>query len=129
LIERALVAGSALDWAIAALLIGGSAFAFVGSLGLARFADFYKRLHGPTKATTLGVGCALIASCIFFTRIQGVFSAREILIALLLFATAPVSAQILVKSAFSEDPDGAPPAAPRDASRKADENRGKNAAA
>lgn len=97
-----------LDLLIALLLVVGAGFAFIGSVGLARFRDFYKRLHGPTKATTLGVGCTLLASCLFFSRLNGSFSAPELLIAVLLFLTAPVSAQILVKSAFSEDARGAP---------------------
>ncbi len=98
-----------LDLLIATLLVVGATFALLGSIGLARFSDFYKRLHGPTKATTLGVGCTLIASCLFFTQLDGSVSAREVLIAVLLFITAPVSAQILVKSAFSEDRTGRPP--------------------
>jgi multicomponent K+:H+ antiporter subunit G len=54
------------DWIVAVLLVGGAAFALIGSYGLAKLSDFYKRLHGPTKATTLGVGGVLLASCIFF---------------------------------------------------------------
>jgi len=46
---------------IAALLVTGAGFALVGSWGLAKFSDILKRLHGPSKATTLGVGCVLIA--------------------------------------------------------------------
>jgi multicomponent K+:H+ antiporter subunit G len=38
-------------------------FALVGAIGLLRFPDFYMRLHAPTKATTLGVGGVLLASC------------------------------------------------------------------
>ena len=33
-----------------------AAFALVGSWGLAKFHDFFKRLHGPSKATTLPSG-------------------------------------------------------------------------
>ena len=55
------------DWIVAVLLVGGAAFALIGSYGLAKLSDFYKRLHGPTKASTLGVGCVLIASMLYFT--------------------------------------------------------------
>ena len=47
---------------LSALVLVGAFFTLVGSLGLARLGDFFKRLHGPTKATTLGVGCVLLAS-------------------------------------------------------------------
>jgi multicomponent K+:H+ antiporter subunit G len=97
-----------LDWLIAALLVAGSLFALVGSIGLAKFGDFYRRLHGPTKATTLGVGGVLLASAVFFTRLDGAASLHELLVTAFLFLTAPVSAQMLVKAALQADP-----AAPR----------------
>ncbi len=105
-------ATTATDLVIATLLVGGASFALIGSIGLARFRDFYKRIHGPTKATTLGVGCALLASSIFFTRLQGSFSSRELLIAVFLFITAPISAHLLVKTALAEDPASSPPPQP-----------------
>ncbi|OJW96536.1 Na+/H+ antiporter subunit G [Thiobacillus sp. 65-1402] len=81
------------------LILVGAAFTFVGSLGLVRFRDFYTRLHGPTKATTLGVGCLLAASSIYFS-FDGDLSLHEILVALFLFMTAPVSAHLLAKAAL-----------------------------
>lgn len=81
------------------LILVGAAFTFVGSLGLVRFRDFYTRLHGPTKATTLGVGCLLAASSIYFS-FDGDLSLHEILVAVFLFMTAPVSAHLLAKAAL-----------------------------
>jgi multicomponent K+:H+ antiporter subunit G len=100
----------ALDVAISALAVVGAAFAVVGSWGLAKLSDFYRRLHGPSKATTLGVGCVLIASALWFAW-RGTPSVHELLIALFLFLTAPVSAHLLVKAAMKLDP-GAKPAPP-----------------
>jgi multicomponent K+:H+ antiporter subunit G len=91
------------DAAVAALLVAGAAFALVGSWGLARLHDFLKRLHGPSKATTLGVGCVLLASALWFAA-RGQGSWQEGLIALFLFITAPVSAHLLVKAALKLDP-------------------------
>lgn len=85
--------------AIAVLALIGAAFTLIGSLGLARLSDFGKRLHGPTKATTLGVGCILIASMVWFGVTSGT-STHELLISLFLFVTAPVSAQLLIKAAM-----------------------------
>lgn len=85
---------------ISICLLLGAGFALVGSLGLARLPDFYMRLHGPTKASTLGVGGMIIGSLIFFsTRGEGV-SLHELLIAIFLFITAPVSAHIVAKAAL-----------------------------
>ncbi len=40
----------------------GATFALIRFIGLARLEDLYSRLHGPTKATTLGVGGVLAGS-------------------------------------------------------------------
>jgi multicomponent K+:H+ antiporter subunit G len=108
-----------LDLLLAALLVIGTAFALIGSWGLAKLADFFKRLHGPTKASTLGVGCVLIASMLFFTFAPGANGAslHELLITLFVFLTAPISAHLLVKAALVLDP-GARPAPPRQQGRQ-----------
>lgn len=93
-----------LDALLAALLLIGAFFALVGSWGLAKLSGFLKRLHGPTKATTLGVGCVLVVSSIWFTVDVGKASVHEFLITLFLFLTAPVSAHLLIKSAMKLDP-------------------------
>lgn len=85
---------------VSVLIVAGAVFVLLGSLGLLRFRDFYTRLHGPTKATTLGVGSLLLASAIWFsTRGEG-WSLHEVLITLFLFITAPVSAHLLAKAAL-----------------------------
>ena len=103
----------ALDLLLAVLLVIGTAFALIGSWGLARLSDFFKRLHGPTKASTLGVGCVLVASMLYFTFRPGSTGAslHELLITLFVFMTAPISAHLLVKAALALDP-GARPAPP-----------------
>jgi multicomponent K+:H+ antiporter subunit G len=89
-----------IELVVSTFLIIGAGFAVVGSVGLARLPDFYTRLHGPTKATTLGVGGILIASSVFFSNRGDGLSLHEILITLFLFATAPVSAHLLTKAAL-----------------------------
>jgi len=89
-----------MDYVLSFLILTGAVFTFIGSLGLARLRDFYTRLHGPTKATTLGVGSLLVASAVYFsTRGEGV-SLHEVLVTLFLFITAPVSAHLLAKAAL-----------------------------
>jgi multicomponent K+:H+ antiporter subunit G len=102
---------SMLEIVVVALLFTGAGFALIGSIGLAKWQDFLKRLHGPSKATTLGVGCVLVASGLWFAA-QGRPSWHELLIALFLFITAPVSAQLLVKAAVKLDARLRPPAPP-----------------
>ncbi|MFC5695394.1 Na+/H+ antiporter subunit G [Pseudomonas sp. GCM10022186] len=84
---------------VSALLLLGSAFVLIGAIGLYRLPDFFMRLHGPTKATTLGVGGVVIASLVFFSADADGLSLHELLISLFLFISAPVSAYMLAKAA------------------------------
>ena len=101
-----------LDLLLSSLVIVGVAFALVGSWGLAKLGDFLKRLHGPTKATTLGVGCVLIASALYFSTTGARVSWHEFAITLFLFLTAPVSAHLLIKAAMKLEPSLRPPPPP-----------------
>lgn len=80
-------------------LLSGAGFALIGSIGLVRLPDFFARLHGPTKSTTLGVGGMLIGSAIHFSAAPGV-SLHEVLVTIFLFMTAPISAHLLCKAAI-----------------------------
>ncbi len=87
---------------VALLLLASGAAALVAALGLLRLPDFFMRLHGPTKATTLGLGGILAASTIVFSVQDPGLSLHEVLITLFLFITAPASAHILAKSAMHD---------------------------
>ena len=109
------------------LLVAGASFTFIGSLGLVRLPDFYTRLHGPTKATTLGVGCLLVASSVFFSVTGEGLSLHEVLVSLFLFITAPISAHLLARAALHLELPGAialpPPDAPAPPSPAQDSTR------
>ncbi|MBK8163906.1 MAG: Na+/H+ antiporter subunit G [Gammaproteobacteria bacterium] len=85
-------------------IVVGASFALIGSIGLARLPDFFSRLHGPTKATTLGVGATLVASSVYFSLRGDGLSLHELLIMFFLFITAPVSAHLLAKAALHLHP-------------------------
>lgn len=89
--------------AVSVLLLIGALFLFVGSLGLAKLPDFMQRLHAPTKATTLGIGATLIASMLYFLLVEDDPSVHELLIAVFLFLTAPVTAHMLSKAHILRD--------------------------
>jgi multicomponent K+:H+ antiporter subunit G len=86
-----------LELILAAILVGGGIFALVGSYGLLRLPRPMQRLHAPTKATTIGVGAALLASSIGDLP-GGGLSIQEWLITLFLLLTAPISALFLAKT-------------------------------
>jgi len=91
------------EYAVAFLVLFGAAFVLVGSIGLARLPDFFTRLHGPTKATTLGLGAVIAASILHSAAVAGAPSLKELAISLFLFITAPVSAHLLSKAAKRGD--------------------------
>lgn len=84
---------------IAFFLIVGSFFTLVGALGMLRLPDLFMRLHAPTKSSTLGLGSFLMAS-ILYSASQGRIGFPEVLITLLAFITAPVSANLLAQAAI-----------------------------
>ncbi|TNF33624.1 MAG: Na+/H+ antiporter subunit G [Gammaproteobacteria bacterium] len=85
---------------ISTCLILGASFALIGSIGLSRLPDFFMRLHGPTKSTTLGVGGMVLGSLLYFSSRGEGLSLHEVLITLFLLITAPVSAHMLAKAAM-----------------------------
>ena len=83
---------------ISLLLVTGGVFGLVGSLGLLKLRQPMQRLHAPTKATTIGVGAALLASIIYAATVKGDPSWQELLIIMFLFITSPVTANFLSKA-------------------------------
>lgn len=88
---------SFVEIAISLMIVIGSAFALIGSWGLVRLPTLMERLHGPTKATTLGLGGVLVGSVLFFQQQGGTGTSHELLITLFLFITAPISANLIAK--------------------------------
>ena len=93
------------EFAIAAFIVNGAFFLLVGSYGLAKLPDTMRRLHGPTKATTLGIGSLLIASMLYFLLEHGTPSTHELLITIFLFLTAPITAHMVSKAHILRDRD------------------------
>ena len=92
---------AAFEIALALLLLIGSFFILLGSFSLLKLSSFFKRLHGPTKASTLGVGCVLLASVGYHFFLGEDPQPRELLITVFLFITAPISAHMMAKAALS----------------------------
>jgi multicomponent K+:H+ antiporter subunit G len=97
--------------AIALLLVGGSLLGLVGSVGLLKLQDPMQRLHAPTKATTVGVGAALVASMLAGLITGGSPSWHEVIVTIFLLLTAPLSALFLAKTHIHRtiDPSILPP--------------------
>jgi multicomponent K+:H+ antiporter subunit G len=86
------------EWIVSALIVLGGGFALVGSWGLVRLPSLMERLHGPTKATTLGLGAVLLGSVVWFQAVKGEWTTHELLVSVFLFMTAPISANMIAKA-------------------------------
>lgn len=94
------------DWAavpVAVLLVLGASIVLIGALGLLRLPTFYQRIHGPAITITLGAGCLLLASMLYFTVSQSRLVIHEIIIAVFLLMTAPVVSMMIMRAAVYRD--------------------------
>ncbi|RYG55310.1 MAG: potassium:proton antiporter [Alphaproteobacteria bacterium] len=89
--------------AVSAALLGGALFALVGAIGALRLRTFYQRVHAPTLGASMGMLLILSGSILYFstTRQQPVF--HEILIAIFLGLTTPISLMLIVRAALARD--------------------------
>lgn len=93
----------------ALLVIAGAGLALIGSAGLLRLGTFYQRVHAPTLGATLGTGSILLASMIYFSVLETRPILHEILIAVFVTLTTPVTLILLVRATQNR---GADPGAP-----------------
>jgi multicomponent K+:H+ antiporter subunit G len=100
------VAGNLPAWAAlltALLVLVGAAVTLIGSLGLLRLGNFYARVHAPTLGTTLGMASILIASALYFSVIEARPVVHEILMAVFVTLTTPVTLMLVVRAALYRD--------------------------
>ncbi|WP_338663098.1 monovalent cation/H(+) antiporter subunit G [Pararoseomonas sp. SCSIO 73927] len=88
---------------VALLLLLGSGLSLAGAFGLVSLKTFYERLHAPTIGTSCGMGCVLLGSMIFFSALQSRLVIHEVLIALLVVVTTPVTLMLLGRAALHRD--------------------------
>ena len=109
----------------AVLVVVGAAFAAIGSFGLLRMPNFYRRIHTPTLGATLGVWSITLATIVFFSAQGFGLFLHAVLISFFVALTAPVTTIFVMRVALFRDrrkpaPDvpvppasNAPPGAPR----------------
>lgn len=93
------LAYSGFEWAAALFTLAGSFFFLAGAIAIFRLPDFYCRMHGPTKAVTLGL--MLVGTGALLRSIEGASAhwPKDLILVIFLFITAPVSAQLLMRAA------------------------------
>lgn len=78
------------------LMLFGSFFILISSIGILRFPDLYSRMHAVTKATSFGILLILLAISLYFGDLATIL--KSLLIIIFIYLTAPLSAHAVAKS-------------------------------
>jgi len=82
---------------IVALVLVGSFFLAVGTVGLLRFPNVYNRMHATSKPTTLGTATIFLAGFVRFG--PGGAGMTSLVGIVFLFLTAPTGAHMIARAA------------------------------
>jgi multicomponent Na+:H+ antiporter subunit G len=86
-------------WIAGALLLSGSAFMVVASLGVVRLPDLFCRMQAAAKTGTAGAGLLLLGTAVYFEDMQ--VATRALSVIAFLFLTAPVATHLLARAGYS----------------------------
>jgi multicomponent Na+:H+ antiporter subunit G len=81
----------------------GVFFMIVSSIGVLRLPDVYTRMHAAGAATTLGLGCILLAAGFYY---GGWALFRMVLLITLFFITGPIATATMARAAHRTDYQG-----------------------
>ena len=86
------------DYLTGLLMVSGSIFCLVASVGIVRLPDALTRMHAATKAGTLGTGLLIIAVALFYRQLG--ISLRAATVIELVVLTAPVAARLIGRAFY-----------------------------
>lgn len=81
---------------ISLLIVAGSFFILVASIGLLRFKGIFSRLHASTKATSFGILLIVIGVGLYFQTFTVLL--KSIIVILFVYLTAPLAAHSIIRS-------------------------------
>jgi len=90
---------TAVEIMISLLVLIGSGWMLLGSLGLLRFPDLYTRLHGTGVSSTIGIALLITAVILNFSRETPLFSILAGLTLLFIFLTYPLATTAIIWAA------------------------------
>ena len=87
----------------AMLVLIGAGLTLAGAIGTLRFGSFYERVHSPTLGTSWGTGAVALASIVLFSALGTRPVVHELLIAVFMTVTTPVTLMLLARAALYRD--------------------------
>ncbi|MFS8535016.1 MAG: monovalent cation/H(+) antiporter subunit G [Limnochordales bacterium] len=82
------------------LLLAGAFLILAGAIGVARFADFFSRVHAAGVPSTVGVATVLAASAVYLSAHMDQVFWKPILAITGLFLTVPLGTEMLARAAY-----------------------------
>ncbi len=84
-------------WLVIGLVVGGSFFLTVGTIGLLRLPNVYNRMHATSKPATIGVVAIFLAGFVYFG--PGGAGLTSLIGIVFLFLTVPTGAHMISRAA------------------------------
>jgi multicomponent K+:H+ antiporter subunit G len=83
---------------ICACLLAGAFLALMGALGTLWLKSFYQRVHAPTLGSSMGMALILTSSILYFSTARAALVVHELIIAVFLTLTTPISLTLVVRA-------------------------------
>jgi multicomponent Na+:H+ antiporter subunit G len=80
------------------LILTGATFLLLAAVGVVRMPDLFTRMQSASKASTLGIGCVLLALAFHFPGIS--VNIRVVGTITFFFLTAPITAHLIGRAAY-----------------------------
>jgi len=85
------------------LVLVGAGLTLLGAIGTLRLGSFFERVHAPTLGTSWGTGAIVLASMVCFSVLGSRLVVHELLIAVFISITTPVTLMLLARATLYRD--------------------------
>ena len=86
-----------IEWIARSFVLAGATFALLAGVGIVRMPDVFTRMQASTKASTLGLGCLLVALAI--RNPETAIVVRAAAIGAFMMLTTAVAAHVIARAA------------------------------
>jgi multicomponent Na+:H+ antiporter subunit G len=87
------------EWIAGILIILGSLFMLIASIGMVKLPDLYMRIHAATKAPTLGIFLMALGIIVYFFELWA--SVEGLIVILFVFITTPIASHMISRVAHT----------------------------